>query len=100
MKTKIFLILTITLFLTTKNSIQSDTFEPHPDNKINPYLLEKDYSQIKFTEKIGYKDADFEVQEVDLSRYDEEWQGVQRQYQGDNYFTVSMKSGDDVVRMF
>lgn len=92
----------ITLFITILLNYtfeQAVAFKPDPNSKPQPHIIEKDYTKVKFIEKIGYKDGDFTVEEVDLSNYDGEWEGVERQFRGDNYFTVALKAKTDVVKI-
>ena len=75
----------------------NDRYIEHPDQQMHPHIRDKDYSNLTFSRDWNREHAFFEVRELNVTEHDKIWDGVSRDFRGDNFYTVSIKGGEDVT---
>jgi hypothetical protein len=75
----------------------NDRYEETPDQKIHPHIIDKDYTNVEFKQKWDIQTGFFTVRTLNVTEYDEVWQGVTRDFRGDNFYTLFLRDGQEAT---
>lgn len=101
MKIKYFSILFQILLISAKISAQIEKQKPRPDQKINTYWLEKDYTKTPYEDRLNYTHAGFRVEDFDMEKYTlDEWENGEKEFSGEDFYNVLVPTNEDTVIFF